>query len=175
MSLFPLFPSQIPKMIGRDRIFKRMIDDLTKQTPQSLSLVGPRFFGKSVILSALAKDPKIAEKYLCVVEWDLGHQIPQSDEEFITAMRKKLSAALAGKNDDISKHLGNETAGYGELVESFELLETENLRILMLWDGVDPTIGSGKLTRNLWDNLLALGRRDSLVLVTSSPIIITTS
>jgi hypothetical protein len=155
-------------MIGRARLFKRMVDELTKPTPQSLSLVGPRFFGKSVILSALAKDLRIIGAYCCVVQWDLKHQIPQSDQEFVAAMRKKLSAALVGKNEDISKHLANETAGYDELLESFELLETENQRILMLWDGVDPTFGSGKLTRNLWDNLLALGRKDSLVLVTSS-------
>jgi hypothetical protein len=168
MSLFPLCSPQIPPMIGRARIFKRMVDDLTKQTPQSLSLVGPRFFGKSVVVSALAKAPQIAEKYLCVVEWDLGHQIPQSDEEFIAAMRKKLSSALAGKNDLISEHLDSDAAGYGELLESFEMLEADNQRVLMIWDGVDPTIGSGKLTRNLWDNLLALGRKESLVLVTSS-------
>jgi hypothetical protein len=168
MSLFPLCPPQAPPMIGRDRLFKRMVDELIKPTPQSLSLVGPRLFGKSVMLSALAKEPKIAEKYVCVVEWDLGHQIPQSDAEFITAMRKRLSVALAGKNDDISKHLGKEDSGYDELMESFELLETDNQRILMLWDGVDRAIGSGKLTRNLWDNLLALGRKDSLTLVTSS-------
>lgn len=168
MSQFPLFPPQIPPMIGRDRLYKRMVDGLTKPTPQSLSLVGPRFSGKSVVLSAIARDPKILDAYCCVVEWDLGHQIPQSDEEFIAAMRKKLSTALAGKNDDISKHLAQEAAGYDELLESFELLETDKQRVLMLWDGVDPTIGSGKLTRNLWDNLLALGRKDSLVLVTSS-------
>jgi hypothetical protein len=168
MSTFPLCPPHIPPMIGRVRLFKRMVDELTKPTPQSLSLVGPRFFGKSVVLSALAQDPRITNSYCCVVQWDLGHQIPQSDEEFITAMRHKLSAALIGKNDDIAKHLTKETAGYDELLESFELLETEKQRILMLWDGLDPTIGSGKLTRNLWDNLLALGKKDSLALVTSS-------
>lgn len=168
MSTFPLCPPHVPPMIGRARLFKRMVGDLTKLTPQSLSLVGPRFFGKSVVLSALAQDPRVTDAYCCVVQWDLGHQIPQSDEEFIAAMRKKLSMALVGKNDDIAKHLVKDTAGYDELFESFELLETENRRVLMLWDGVDATIRSGKLTRNLWDNLLAVGKKDSLTLVTSS-------
>jgi hypothetical protein len=168
MNSFPLCPTQVPPRIGRDRLFKRMVDELTKPTPQSLSLVGPRFFGKSVMLSALADDVKIREFYRCVIEWDLGHQLAQSDDEFIAALCKKLVVALAERHKDLSEHLAKDTAGYEELLESFEYLETEGHRVLMLWDGVDPTIGSGKLTRNLWDNLLALGRKESLVLVTSS-------
>ena len=155
-------------MIGRARIFRKMVEGLIKKTPQSMSLVGPRYSGKSVILSELAKNTEINQHYACVIEWDLGHQIPQTDEEFIFKLKKKLSDALADKHQEIANHLAKESSGYEEILESMELLKMEGVRVLMLWDGVDPTIGSGKLTRNLWDNLLALGRMDSLFLVLSS-------
>jgi hypothetical protein len=38
-----------------------------------------------------------------VIKWDLGHQIPQTDEEFIFMMTGKISAAVAGKHNDIEK------------------------------------------------------------------------
>jgi hypothetical protein len=167
MTPFPLFADRVPRL-GRDRIFKHMVDDLIKPTPQSLSLVGPRYSGKTVILNALADDAQTCEAYSCIVFWDLGHQIPRSDEEFISQMIKKVAVAIHGSRPDIHAHLTKERAGYAELYESFELLAAESQRVLMLWDGVDQTISTGLLTRNLWDNLLALGRMDSLVLVTSS-------
>lgn len=167
MTPFPLFAPKVPRL-GRERIFKRMIDDLIKPTPQSLSLVGPRYSGKSVLLNAIADDRNVGEAYTCIDLWDLGHQIPRSDDEFISQMIRKVAVAVHGVRPDIHSHLTNRGAGYGELYESFELLAADSQRILMLWDGVDQTISTGLLTRNLWDNLLALGRMDSLVLVTSS-------
>jgi len=167
MNKLPLFAPEVP-MIGRAQLFQRMVGALTKATPQSLSLVGPRYSGKSVILSELANSPEVNAAYLGSSHWDLGHHIPQSDEEFIAMMKRKLSDALAGKNDTIAEHLAQKDAGYDDILDSFDSLAADKKRIIMLWDGMDRTIMTGKLTRNLWDNLLALGRKSSLVLVLSS-------
>jgi hypothetical protein len=83
-------------------------------------------------------------------------------------MAAQLGQSLSGTHDDLSRHLLAEGAGYDHLVEVCEMLEAENARVLMIWDGVDRAIESGELTRNLWDNLLALGRRNSLWLITAS-------
>ena len=167
MSPFPLLSPHVPRL-GRDRVFKRMVDDLIKPTPQSLSLVGPRYSGKTVILNALAEDSSVRKAFVCIASWDLGHQIPQSDDEFISQMIQKIALAIHDSHPDIHAHLSKTGAGYDELRESFELLGEDSQRILMLWDGMDQIISTGRLTRNLWDNLLALGRMDSLWLVTSS-------
>jgi ATP-dependent Clp protease ATP-binding subunit ClpA len=52
---FPILGKEIPPMLGRTRIMQRLWRDLTKPTPSNLSLIGPRFMGKTVIMNALAQ------------------------------------------------------------------------------------------------------------------------
>lgn len=168
MEPFPVCPNQIPPRIGRESLFRQIVESLTKPTPQSLSVVGPRYSGKTVLLKALEQSAALSEKFCCIVYWDLGHNVPRSDAEFAAQMASQLGQALAGIKDDLSQHLLSEGDCYDHLVEVFEMLEAESARVLMLWDGVDRAIGSGDLSRNLWDNLLSLGKRDSLWLITAS-------
>jgi len=166
MSAFPLFEPSVPR-IGRQRIFDRMCGDLTKPTPQHLSIVGPRYFGKTVMLDAVAKKMREDGGFECVISWDLGHSTPQSDDEFLKALREKIGDGLRKCSNDLAGYLG-EDSGYDELREVIDALGKEKHRILMLWDGLDRPLREGKLTRNLWDNLLDLCRNDGLVLVTAS-------
>lgn len=167
MSRFPLFSASIP-MIGRKRLFDKICSNLTKSTPQHLSIVGPRYFGKTVSLRAVADKFTADGTYECVLVWDLGHQTPQSDHEFITSLRKRIAAGIKANHENLSEHLLAEEAGYDELREVVVDLGMKGRRILMIWDGVDRALKSGQLTRNLWDNLLELCRQKGLVLVTAS-------
>ncbi|MBI4661636.1 MAG: NACHT domain-containing protein [Verrucomicrobia bacterium] len=167
MSNFPLFASSTP-MIGRARVFDRMLKDLTKPTPQHLSLVGPRYSGKTVLLAALAVKLREGGSFECVLEWDLGHQTPQSDDEFLASLRRKVSDGLREARRDLFDYLTEGDSGYDELREVIDSLGRDGKRLLMLWDGFDRALHSGQLTRNLWDNLLELCRKPGFVLLTAT-------
>jgi ATP-dependent Clp protease ATP-binding subunit ClpA len=52
---FPILGTEIPPLLGRARIIQRIWNNLTKPTPSNLSIIGPRFMGKTVIMNALAQ------------------------------------------------------------------------------------------------------------------------
>jgi hypothetical protein len=167
MTQFPLLAASTP-MLGRGRVFERICSDLTKPTPQHISIVGPRFIGKSVLIEAIASKMGAEGKYTCVLTWDLGHQTPQTDDDFLAGLRKRVAAGLKTSRPDIADYLMEASAGYPELLEVIDTLGKEGLKILMLWDGFDRPLSSGKLTRNLWDNLLELCRQKGFVLVVAT-------
>ena len=56
---------------------QRLWNDLTKATPNHLSIVGPRYSGKTVLMHGLAEQMRQGDSpYGAVIVWDLGHQIP---------------------------------------------------------------------------------------------------
>src|SRR5262245_34998262 len=89
--IFPILGSADVPLVGRAQLVQRVWSDLTKTTPSNLSVVGPRYIGKTVILKALAlraKQP--ASPYALVLYWELGHAPPKSDELFIAALSDHL-------------------------------------------------------------------------------------
>ncbi len=167
MSRFPIFEKQVPR-IGRERDFQRICDNLLKRTPQHVSLVAPRFFGKSVLLAAVAEKMRSSSDFECVIEWDLGHNTPQTDEEFIAEMCKWIAEGFRASGKDDADYLTGNGATFEDLKEFIDLLGGEQRRILMLWDGFDRPLREGQFSRNLWDNLRELAMQSSLVLVTAS-------
>jgi hypothetical protein len=168
--VFQICGATVPPLIGRKAALQRLISALTKATPDHLQIVGARFAGKTVLLHALAEIMRRpGSPYSAVVVWDLGHQTPNSDEEFLLTLRDRTAEALEPVKKDYAAHLRSvKEKPYGELCEVFDALRSENSKVLMLWDGLDKPLGSGKLTRNLWDQLRELASRPSLRLVTTS-------
>ncbi|MGV8078765.1 MAG: hypothetical protein AB2L22_01705 [Syntrophales bacterium] len=167
---FPIRGTKIPPMLGREKIMQRIWSSLTKTTPSHLSIVGPRYSGKSVILKALEKRMQAAgSPYCAVILWDLGHQTPRTDEEFLKLLCKRLGEGLCNTHEDYGKSLLAVTSDeYGDIWEVMDALNEEGQKILMLWDGFDKPLSGGMLSRNLWDNLLDLCRKPSFRLVTST-------
>ncbi len=167
---FPIMGTEIPPMLGRTKIMERLSRDLTKRTPSHLSVVGSRFAGKSVLLRALELQMRNeGSPYCAVIRWDLGHQTPRSDDEFIRLLCRQLGNGLKDAGNEYGDHLLDATEGeYGEICEVIDVLHGEGRKVLMLWDGFDKPLSSGMLTRNLWDNLLELCRKPSFRLVTST-------
>ncbi|MFP4237382.1 MAG: hypothetical protein ACLFRQ_07575 [Desulfonatronovibrio sp.] len=164
---FPILGTEIPDIVGRDDILQRLYNELTKPTPSHISIVGPRFSGKSVILKALMKKLNDLGSPFCGISyWDSGHQVPVSDEDFFRLMAHNLGKCLGKIDSEYGEYLKDKGAGYGEIREVINALEQNQQRVLMLWDGFDKPLGSGKLTRNLWDNLLNLCRQPGLRVVT---------
>ncbi len=171
---FPILGAAIPKMLGRSHIMQRIWNDLTKATPSNLSLIGPRFVGKTVIINALAQRAvNESSPYAFVLYWHLGHVSPVSDEDFIAQLCEQLRLSLSKSETDTSEYRAYlEDHSFGNLSEVTDILDDERLPILMLWDGFDKPLGQGKLTGHLWDQMRTLfyGKRHKIVTATRKPL-----
>jgi hypothetical protein len=167
---FPILGPDVPPMLGRAKIMQRLWNDLTKTSPSHLSVVGPRYGGKSVILKALAERMREDDSpYRAVILWDLGHQTPASDDAFFKLLCQRIGEGIMAISPDYGNHLLSvEVDEYNELREVIDALKDEGIKVLMLWDGFDKPLGTGKLTRNLWDQLRELASSPNLRLVTAT-------
>jgi hypothetical protein len=141
-------------MVGRQNMMERVWGDLTKTTPSNLSIVGPRYIGKSVFLKALALRAKQSDSpYALVIYWDLGHATPRSDESFISTLSDLLRDAMAVAAAHYSEHRGYLDGSYGRMKEVTDLLDLDAKPILMIWDGLDKPLGQGLLTGHLFGQM----------------------
>lgn len=167
---FPILGATVPPMLGRDSIMNRMVAALTKPVPDHLQVVGPRFAGKTVILNELVERLRNAGRpYTAVLYWDLGHQTPATDAEFMQRLAHELAGALKMNHADYAEFLKNsQNNPYHDIAEVLDILRDEDVKVLVIMDGFDKPPSNGNLTRNLWDQLLDLGRKPSLRFVTAS-------
>jgi len=167
---FPICSTPVPPCLGREELLARMVASLTKSVPSHLQVVGPRFAGKTVLLSELVRRLENAEKpYSAVFVWDLAHQSIESDAQFLHALGRKLGRALRVQHPAYSDHLeALSDLTSAEVAEVLEAVRDEGGKVLAILDGFDKAVGSGLLTRNLWDQLRELAMKPSLRLVTAS-------
>jgi len=168
--VFSVTGTTIPYLLGREKIIQRLLSDLTKTTPSHLTVIGPRSSGKTVLLNGLVtRLGQDGSFYDSVVLWDLGHFTPGSDRAFLKELCKQLGKGLSEAGNPYADHLlMAEDNEYGILKEVLEVINDEDRKILMLWDGFDKPLSNGKLTLNLWDQLRELASFDSLRLVTAT-------
>jgi hypothetical protein len=166
---FPILGDVVPPMLGRNAIMQRILGALTKPVPDHLQIVGPRFAGKTVILHELTRRLREKEtQYSAVLLWDLGHQTPATDEQFMLQLAQELATALTQAHPDYAKHLSSvQDNAYQDIAEILDLLRNEG-KVLIIMDGFDKPLSNGRLTRNLWDQLRELALKPSLRLVTAS-------
>ncbi len=166
-------------MLGRAVLVQRIENHLSKPTPDHVSVVGPKHYGKSVLLRHLADVCRAGSGgYLTTVHIDLRHDTPRSDDAFKrrlaaevkAALRaKEVEAALRPERTELSEYIDLDDAAIHESLDLvFTELEGENARILVVLDGFDYALAGTELTRNLWDQLRSLAQRTSLRFVTGS-------
>jgi hypothetical protein len=158
-------------MIGRAAALDRIWGLITKPSPSHVSVVGPRYAGKTVFLNALAERARVAgSPYTATILWDLRRQTPQSDESFLKTLSGHLGDQLRAVDEKrFCGHIDYITPGeYGNLREVVDSLEAEGVRILLLLDGLDYPLQIDTLSRNLWDQLREIASRRSFTLVTGS-------
>ncbi len=165
-----IYEDKIPRMLGREKILDNLHIKLTKTNPVNVSVIGPKGFGKTVILNKLAKLIETGNnEYLSVCYWDLRHHTPRSDEEFRKQLAQRVKEVLKKVSSPLEEYLEMDYEYiFDLLVQVFDDLYEEDKRILVVLDGFDYLMERGSLTRNLWDNLLDLVRKQSLRLVTGS-------
>lgn len=167
---FPILGTTTPLMIGRTNIMQRLWNDLTKKTPSHLSIIGPRYAGKTVLMSGLAKRMRGEDSpYSAAIVWDLGHEIPESNDAFLKALCMKLGEGLKVVGNVYGDQLLTlDEDKYNGLREVLDALHDDGFKVLMLWDGFDKPLSTGKLTRNLWDQLREFASNPCLRLVTAT-------
>jgi len=144
-----------------------------------VSVVGPKHYGKSVLLRHLADAYRAGSSgYLTTAHIDLRHDTPGSDdafkrrlaEEVKKALREKeVEDALRPERTQLSEYIDLDDAAVHESLDLvFTELEGENARMLVVLDGFDYALAGTELTRNLWDQLRSLAQKSSLRLVTGS-------
>ncbi len=160
----------IPVMLGRDQLFEKLCRHLTKATPDHMCVVGPRSFGKSVLLNHLASHFKdTGDHYVTSLYWDLRHGTPRTDDEFRQRFAEQIKGALQSVQPDLAAYLALKDEGiHGLLDLVFAEMDREGIRFLAVLDGFDHILEEGDITRNLWDGMRMLGQHSSLRLVTGS-------
>lgn len=155
--------------LGRTREMTRIVSALTKPTPDHLTIVGPKRFGKTMVLRAtvaVLSDPK--KGYVGAGYWDLRHDRPESDASFRSKLATHLKHALVANRPDFAALLDpNDPAGLGLQMVVDELAKTKE-RVLLVLDGFDHApIGDG-LSVNLLGQLRQLADGPALRFVTGS-------
>ncbi len=168
---FQIYGDSVPRMIGRKQIMDRLRRGLNKATPDHMKIIGPRASGKTVIVEALLEELRETGKpFDGVIRWDLGQSRATDDDDFLVHLRDQIAEALKDRHFDWSKMLTDDFADDARsgLKEVLSELVREGIRLLIVLDGLEKTLASGRFTRNLWDNLADLGRLKSLRYLTVS-------
>ena len=152
-------------MRGRQKQMATLQRQLTKPTPDHVSLIGPKFIGKTVLLKHLARQMGGEGKpYFAAVYWDLRHGAPSTDAEFRVRLAQEIAAVLVPLRPDLE----DEEPDYEWISAVLGILGEEGKRLLVILDGLDRILAEPGITRNFWDNLRALAQKPTLRLVTGS-------
>ncbi len=161
---FQILGTSVPRMVARESEFKALVSEIDRSSPNHVSVIGPRFSGKSVLLQSVSKAQL---PFTATVLWDLAHFTPEGDDGFRESFAKRLADHPASELDEYRKLL-REDSSFSSLKTVFEDLRDRKLSILMLWDGFDRPLERGRYSRNLWDQFLDLISKTPLCLVTAS-------
>ena len=167
---FQVLGASVPPLLGRASLLRTIKNHLLQPSPDHVSVVGPAYYGKSVVLWHLSTSFRNgAGDYLTASHIDLRHGVPASDREFMYRFAQEIRAALQGTRPQLAKQIDAEQEAVHEILGLvLEDLEIEGVRLLVVLDGFDYALAGTGLTRNLWDQLRALAQRASLRFVTGS-------
>jgi hypothetical protein len=168
---FQLYGDSVARMIGRRHVMDQLRRGLVKPAPDHIKIVGPRSVGKTVVVEALLAELRATDKpFDGVVRWDLAHPRPHDDDDFLRHLRDQVAVALEARQHYWHKTLAEDYRDdpHDGLKEVLSELADQGIRVLVVLDGLEKTLASGRFTRNLWDNLLDLGRKKSLRYLTVS-------
>lgn len=155
MSAYELRRDGPVPMLGRKRIYRTIATALTKPSPDHVSVIGPRLSGKSVILRHLWGDAAVTANFSFATYWDVRRETPSDDDEFRRALARHMADALRGGPLD---DLLDETLDYEWVKFAIESArEQTNKPALLILDGLDAVLDRRSVSRQLWDNLKALG------------------
>ena len=162
----------IPKLLGRSATLAGLVRDLAeKATPDHISVVAPRYFGKSVLINAVAERFAAPEShYKVVINWDLRHNTPEDDLGFQISLAKALDKCLLEVGNESYHDYLQDTMGElaGTISDVVDSLAADGTRILILLDDFDRLASQPQVSKNLWDYLRSLAQKEHVRFVLSS-------
>ncbi|TWU34909.1 hypothetical protein [Novipirellula artificiosorum] len=167
--VFPIQGSQTIELIGRAGMLDRIWSDLRGPRPK-LSLVGPAYIGKSVILKALEKRALESGEYGAVLYWDFTIA-PESKTAFYQEFCKRLGQAMkvSPAVSAFADYL--DEPEYTALEDLFAEMKEEGHELLFIWDSFDRPLAEANLPAQLFGELREiLNGQHQLITATRAPL-----
>lgn len=160
----------IPGLIARQDDRNKIMRHLAKAIPDHVSLVGPRYIGKTVFLRAISDLVIIGNSPVAAcVYWDLRHNTPKSDEEFYQRFAQQLQPHISKVDPALGTFLDETDAiTFYNIKSLFEMLAEDKKTVLVIFDGLDPVLRNTDIRKDLWDSLRALADMSSFRMVTGT-------
>lgn len=163
---YPVVGTSDPILYGRSKELTTLLRRLEKKTPDHLSLVGPRYIGKTTLARQIAKlfiDARVP--FDACVYWNtrwikddisFRREFGRTAFDVIDAISPTAAKALVGYNGE----------SFDLLQLAFEQLRDEKKLVLLVLDGFDDVLLSTEITPNNWDNMRLLGEMSSIRFLT---------
>ena len=167
---YQVLGASTPALIGRERPLQWLTSRLGKRTPDHVSVVGPKYIGKTVLLGELARRfSGGGSPFAACVYWDLRRETFDDDAAFFRALARRMATALDGVDATLAKHLRTDGGdAWGMVQIAAEGLADERERVLVVLDNLDVLPLSEGLSKTVWDNLRALAELPSVWFVTGT-------
>ena len=169
---YQILGDPVPSMMGRTELLDLLEQRLLKETPDHVMVIGPKWYGKSVLLRHLANAHcENSRHYLTTALIDFQHNTPNSNETFMQRFGEEVKTALKPVDEELSDYLGIEgDILFAELQYVLEELAKRNRRMLVVLDSLDYVPFGAQITLAPLENLRSLGtlKNKPLTLVTGS-------
>lgn len=147
----------VARMFGRGKDWTMLMHRLEKQTPDNVSVLGPRSIGKTVFLRAVADYfTEKRENFSACVYWNVEASRLENDADFYRAFCERAAPSLRSISEEIANSLVSNEASFELIKDVFDVLDSEQKKVLLIMDGMDNLLLTGGLSKNVWDNLRSL-------------------
>jgi len=163
---YQVLGSEVATLLGRNK----QLQEILRRIPGNhLQVVGPKYFGKTVLLNALVGHEVVKQAFGEIVYWDLSTHTPKTDVEFWQTLSTLLQSTFTQARAPYLKHLKEtETPAYRHVDSVFKTLKQDKINTLLILDGMDSILVPGYAKRDLLDNLRDLGQIGSLKFITAN-------
>lgn len=161
----------IPAMLGRDRLCERVVNRLLKPNGDQVSIVGPKRYGKTVLLNHL--DGQFRQRkgdYIASMLIDLRHHTPETDAEVRQLLADRVRHCLLSSHSDLAAELAKAKPEslFDILQIVVESLADQKHKLLVIFDSFDALPIGTSITTNLLGQLRELARQPSFSIVIAS-------
>jgi hypothetical protein len=157
--------TQIATCLGRQQQLDTLSGRLVRDTPAHVSIVVPKRYGKTVLITHLAELMRQTDSgFEAVSLIDLRRDAPQTDDEFRRRLADGLRETLDPIDSELAKELRNASEELlGEMLQIvLDSFGETGRRVLILFDGFDfVPVGAG-VTVNMLDQLRSLAQGKAL-------------
>ena len=144
-----------PPCLGRRSVLDQIAEAFDAADPSNVSVYGPKYIGKSVLLREVAtrygRPENEGSPFDGVVYWDLRHAGVTDQDSFYHALAGTLADAVAPFDTEAASLLrGNQTWDATRLVASS--MADEGQRVLVVMDNFDALMRAN-IPQGAWENL----------------------